>query len=183
MNGADLTEVLQHVCGPAAHDQTAGTSECRVLLVEDNPHVRVIVRAALATFALRSNLNLTMRIDTAGDGLAALGMLMLNRYDVVLTDIYMPSLDGLALLERVRQTQPNLPVIVLSAGAEEVRAKAYEAGAADFIPKPMLATDIRRALTHVMRQLPQFREALIAAAATAVTVPPEASAAAYATES
>ncbi|HEX2202979.1 MAG TPA: sigma-54 dependent transcriptional regulator [Longimicrobium sp.] len=77
--------------------------------------------------------------------------------DAVVCDLVMPKLDGVAFTRRVRETQPTLPVIIVTArGTEGDAERALEAGANDFVTKPVepkqLETRIRRAMDQVPAQ-------------------------------
>jgi DNA-binding NtrC family response regulator len=74
----------------------------------------------------------------AADGADALLLLSGRAYDAILSDIRMPLLDGLKLLEIVRDKRITAPVVLISgqAGAD-VEAEALRQGAADFLPKPV----------------------------------------------
>src|SRR5512138_686562 len=113
----------------------------RVLVVDDEPAV---------TFTLESMLQL--RGDTAvvahsgEDGLA-----LLEGIDAVITDFAMPGMDGLELLRTLRERDPSLPVILLTAhGSERVAVNAIKAGAYDYLTKPAdideMALVVERAL-------------------------------------
>ena len=75
--------------------------------------------------------------DQADNGITALKLLKDNSYDLVVTDIQMPHMTGLELLERMRSKNIDTPVIVLTAyGSKEAAIRALRAGAYDFMEKP-----------------------------------------------
>ena len=79
-----------------------------ILVVDDDP----AIRDALA-FLLKEE---GYVVHTAPDGLAALAVVARDSPDLVITDLYMPGLDGSGLIVRLRSEQPDLPIIVVSAG-------------------------------------------------------------------
>ena len=90
-------------------------------------------------------------VDVANDGQKALERLTSERYGVILADLKMPKLDGLALLREIKLRRPELPVMMVTAyGDDERRRRASEYGAAEFITKPV---DFD-ALKQQLRQLP-----------------------------
>lgn len=117
----------------------------RVLVVDDSPTMRQLI-----VFALRRIPGL--QIDEAGDGVAALKMLSLNGYDLLLTDINMPIMDGLKLISLLRNdNQYNaLPIIVVTTeGASLDRERATALGANEYLSKPIQTARI----VEVTRQL------------------------------
>ncbi|HXK19983.1 MAG TPA: response regulator [Polyangiaceae bacterium] len=106
------------------------------LVVDDEPLIGRLVRRALVT----------ARIDVteARDGLQALSIMERERVDLVITDVRMPGLSGLGLLERLRATHPSLPVVIIS-GSDEVASKqmALDLGAFDFLRKPLDVKQLR----------------------------------------
>ncbi len=117
-----------------------------VLIVDDDPVQRRLLEAAIT----RSG----MSVVTAPGGQPALDLINGPRGDqfsLVLLDLVMPDMDGLAVLARVRPTHPDLPVIVLTAkGGIDSAVEAMRAGANDFLVKPAsperIAVSIRNAL-------------------------------------
>ena len=111
----------------------------RVLIVDDEPAVRFTLAEALA-----------------GHGLdpieAASGQEALERLDeasVVVTDLAMPGMDGLALLGAIRARDPDLPVIMLTAhGSERAAVQAMKAGAYDYLTKPFHVDEVRLAVAR-----------------------------------
>ncbi len=90
----------------------------------------------------------------AGHGKEALEIIVRESPDVVLTDLLMPEMDGLELVERIKRDYPAIPVILMTAhGSEEIAVKALHTGAANYVPKINLASELARTI----------REALIAA--------------------
>lgn len=84
-----------------------------------------------------------LRVIEAPDGEGALAVLQQEQIDVVLLDIHMPGLDGLACLERIKQVRPALPVIIFTAfGTSERVIEAMKKGAYDYIQKPFDAEDL-----------------------------------------
>src|SRR6202008_3824555 len=74
---------------------------------------------------------------------AALARMEEARPDLVLTDMQMPELDGLELVEAVRARFPEVPVILMTAhGSEELAVNALQRGAASYVPKRSLAHDL-----------------------------------------
>ncbi|MFN8600184.1 MAG: sigma-54 dependent transcriptional regulator [Candidatus Binatia bacterium] len=90
------------------------------------------------------------------DPRAALSRLREEPVDLVITDVNMPQLDGLALLARLRDVQPDLPVIVMTAfGSIDTAVRAIGAGAIDYVSKPMDVDEVR---ANVRRALDRRRE-------------------------
>ena len=116
-----------------------------VLVAEDNEVNQHVVRAMLA--------NLGHTCEIAPDGIEAVAMAMTNRFDVVLMDIQMPNLDGLAAAGRIRALDGDVgavPIIALTANAMVDDREAYiEAGMNDHVAKPVEPRDLAAALARV----------------------------------
>lgn len=83
------------------------------------------------------------RVDIASDGKKGLEMFGQNDYDVVLTDIRMPVMDGLEMLQHIKSARKDVPVIVLTAlSDEETLRRAKEMGADSVITKPFFPENI-----------------------------------------
>jgi CheY-like chemotaxis protein len=102
-----------------------------VLVVEDSPDLLELYALSLALVGLE--------VRQAANGLKALASINERKPDVVITDLMMPEMDGLTLIERVREDAAlaDLPILVLSAGSESYLDKAQLAGATKVIPKPV----------------------------------------------
>ena len=91
------------------------------------------------------------QVDDAPDGLAGLEMIKQNKYDLVLSDIKMPGMDGLELLVKLEEIEPAPVVVMISGhGNIETAVEAIKKGAFDFIPKPL---DLNRLLITVRNAL------------------------------
>jgi CheY-like chemotaxis protein/anti-sigma regulatory factor (Ser/Thr protein kinase) len=96
------------------------------------------------------------RIAFARNGVEALEALAKEPPAVVLTDMQMPKMDGLTLVEKIREDFPQVPVVLMTgSGSERVAVAALKAGAADYVPKQSLAHD----LTPVLERVLSFRQA------------------------
>ncbi|WP_158752005.1 HD domain-containing phosphohydrolase [Acidobacterium sp. S8] len=118
----------------------------RILVVDDEPYVRTVIAAMLEKAQYRPVL--------ASNGLEAVDRLRTDPpYDLVLSDIMMAGLDGMSLLERLRDLQPDTPMVMVTAIHDVgVAISAIRKGAYDYLLKPfekeqLLAT-VRRALDH-----------------------------------
>ena len=112
----------------------------RILIVEDSTAMRAYVRGALAGPAGRAVLgDDEASIDEAASGFDALRLLPRSTYDLVITDINMPDINGLELIKFVRSSShlATVALLVISTqSSERDRARSLSLGADDFLPKP-----------------------------------------------
>ena len=107
--------------------------KAKVLVVDDSPTMRQLIVFALKRIA-------GLEIEEAGDGVAALKKLSSGVYDLLLTDINMPIMDGLKLVSLVRNDpqHQSLPVVVITTeGAQVDRDRAIALGANEYLTKPI----------------------------------------------
>ncbi len=103
----------------------------KVLIIEDNRTVRSLVRRAL--------MDITVDIWECADGSDALAAYTYHRPDVVLMDIHMPGLDGLAATRRIRRFNPAAKVVMVTDyDGEDLKEAAHEAGACGYVLKQNL---------------------------------------------
>jgi two-component system nitrogen regulation response regulator NtrX len=103
--------------------------EGRVLIIDDDPGVRKVLRRILGGAGYE--------VEEAGDAFKALDALDANAPDAALLDIKMPGMDGLGLMDNLRQRGLEIPVVVLTGhGDEFTSAQCLEAGAAGYLTKP-----------------------------------------------
>jgi len=104
--------------------------ERRVLVVDDDAEVRQLIDAALR--------DVGFEVSLAGSGEEALALVAAGDYDVVVTDLQMPGMDGLQVCERIVQIRPDVPVVILTArGTLDAAVGAIRAGAYDFVTHPL----------------------------------------------
>jgi len=101
-----------------------------VLLVDDEKNIQLTLSRALSMEGYA--------VEIAGGGKEALEKIAALPVDVVVMDVRMPDLDGLAVLERARETRPGLPVVIMSGhGSIETVRSAFKLGAFDYLEKPI----------------------------------------------
>lgn len=117
----------------------------KVLIVEDEPHALTGLAELVAGWGYRT--------ETARDGVEALDKVMTWQPGIVVTDLKMPRMDGLDLLERLSELKQNQAVVVLTAqGSIQAAVDAMKLGAYDFIQKPVDAVRLRQILSNASRQ-------------------------------
>jgi len=90
-------------------------------------------------------------ILTATNGQEALDEMERQPPNVVVTDLQMPVMDGLVLVEKVRDKYPHIPVVLMTAaGSETIAAQALKAGAASYVPKNQLTHDLSRVVIQLL---------------------------------
>ena len=102
----------------------------KILLVEDDKSTQTLIRRHLESQGYG--------VTIADDGIDALMQLGKERFDLILSDINMPNLDGFKLLETKLQKQIDAPLILLTGDSDEAsEIKGYEMGVADYLKKPI----------------------------------------------
>jgi two-component system response regulator HydG len=109
--------------------------QCRILLVEDDPEMRDLVREHLEGEG--------HVVVALGSGLEAVGRLRAEVFDIVLADLRLPDVDGMEILRASRETHRDVPVILITAfGTIETAILAIRQGAYDFVTKPFALDEI-----------------------------------------
>lgn len=133
-----------------AKAEGAAARRPRVLVVDDELGVRESLRLVLCE---------GFEVLQAEGGEAALAMVAGERPDVVLLDILMPGLDGLAVLERLRGSRPELPVVMLTATRTlKTAVTAMKLGAFDYVQKPFDLDELRAVVWNASRTSALQRE-------------------------
>lgn len=115
----------------------------RVLIAEDEEPVRELLRRALATDG--------HEVEAAPDGAAALERLSAKPFDLLLTDIRMPIMDGIALALAAARDYPHLAIVLMTGYAgERERAQGLDALVHDVVLKPFTLAEIKQALAAAL---------------------------------
>ena len=124
------------------------TRATHILIVDDSSSMRFAVRATLE--------NRGYQVQEASDGVEALKLAKQHRFDLVLTDINMPKMDGFRLIENLREMMPYrfIPIVTLTTHSDKTsRQRAKEAGATGWIVKPFTVDQ----LTDTMAKLTEAK--------------------------
>jgi excisionase family DNA binding protein len=144
----DAFVAAQHARGirHPAHDTP------RVLIVDDEPSVREMLEKTLR--------RLNYVVETAEDGAAALARVRAGHYDLLITDLRMPGMDGLSLIRAARRRDAALPVIVITAYSTEASAiEAINIGVSGYLTKPFRVERIIRSVARALGQTPRVPQA------------------------
>jgi len=118
-----------------------------ILIVDDSPVDRLLAARLLKESEPFQTLE-------AANGQEALYVLRENDVALVVTDMQMPEMNGLQLLAHVLREKPRVPVVIMtSKGSEDLAVQALERGAASYVPKRKLATDLRPTVERLCRLL------------------------------
>ncbi|QBQ42022.1 response regulator transcription factor [Sphingobacterium psychroaquaticum] len=101
----------------------------QILLIEDDLRVAELIQRGLTEHGFTPTL--------AYDGLSGKKLALQNNYDLLITDIILPKMDGLDLCKEIRQAKPDIPIIMLTAlGTTDDKVEGFDAGADDYLVKP-----------------------------------------------
>jgi two-component system, chemotaxis family, chemotaxis protein CheY len=128
--------------------QRVSFGQLRIVVAEDNPYMRRIVGAILGGFGCRD-------VHSVGDGASALRLVLDEDPDLLIANINMPAMDGLALTRMIRDPSlcqnPYQPIILLTAHSEpKYLLAARDAGADDFVHKPVQPAVLYRTIRSVL---------------------------------
>jgi two-component system KDP operon response regulator KdpE len=123
-------------------DSPAGEENMRILVVDDEPQITRVLRASLASSGYE--------VLLARDGVEGFDAFRQSTPDLVITDLFMPRMDGIELTRAIRQTA-DTPIIVLSVREQEsMKVAALDEGADDYVTKPFSMQEL---LARVRAQL------------------------------
>jgi len=120
-----------------------GERRPRILLVDDEESIRDLLSKTLALAEYD--------VETAPDGLIAAERLRLGSYDLLVTDLKMPGLDGLSLIREARRLIPSLPVIIITGFSTEAAAiEAINLGVTGYLTKPFRVPKVLAAAARAL---------------------------------
>jgi two-component system copper resistance phosphate regulon response regulator CusR len=117
----------------------------RILVVEDEKRIADFLSRGLASGGYA--------VDVAGDGATALEMVHATEYDLIILDLGLPDMDGIAVLKKIRTRKTSPPVLILSArDAVDDRVKGLENGADDYLVKPFAYVELLARVRVLLRR-------------------------------
>lgn len=117
----------------------------RFLVVEDEKRISDFLGRGLESAGYA--------VDVAGDGTRAIDLVHSTDYDLVILDMMLPDMDGLQVLERIRNRKTSPPVLILSArGGVDDRVKGLELGADDYLVKPFAFVELLARVRALLRR-------------------------------
>ena len=156
--GVCLSERFFMLASLTIHVQTAlycaAGAAMRVLLVEDEPKV--------CSFVARGLMAERFAVDVAADGESGLELATTYHYDLVILDLMLPKMDGTQVLRRIRNQNPNVPVLILTA-RDTIAAKLenFETGADDYLTKPFVFAELLVRTKALLRRGPVSRSSVV----------------------
>jgi two-component system chemotaxis response regulator CheY len=123
-------------------------SEVRALIVDDSSVMRKIIERSLRQAGLDS-----LIVFEASSGIEGLEVLRSKKVDLILSDINMPSMDGLEFVRQIRSQQlaPEVPVVMITTESSEEHVKqAIQAGARGYIRKPFTADQVKERVLSLL---------------------------------
>ncbi len=124
----------------------------RILVVEDNPVIRDLVRLGIAKLGAELGMGGRIEVEHAGDGGSAWDQIQKWRPDLVVLDLYLPVLNGIDVIRRVRST-PELAstgILAISASVHDARDRSLGAGADQFLQKPIRLVELLEAVRSIL---------------------------------
>lgn len=123
----------------------------RILVVEDEEKISGLIARSLKAEGFV--------VDTAADGVRGIELAATYQYDAVILDIMLPKISGTMVLEGIRKTNRQIPIIMLTAkDAVSDKIKHLEAGADDYLTKPFSISELVVRIRAVLRRAPVQRE-------------------------
>jgi two-component system OmpR family response regulator len=117
----------------------------RLLLIEDDRKI--------ASFVIKGLEAAGFAVDHAADGVRGLDLGLTEPYDVIIVDLMLPKLDGLSVIENLRNQKISTPVIILSAkDSVDDRVKGLQTGSDDYLPKPFAFAELLARVQALMRR-------------------------------
>lgn len=116
-----------------------------ILVVEDDQRVAELIHRGLTEQGFTTTL--------AYDGLSGLKLAQQNEYDLIITDIILPKIDGLDLCKEIRLIEPEMPIIILTAlGTTDDKVEGFDAGADDYLVKPFEMRELLARIRAILKR-------------------------------
>lgn len=130
------------------HPSPRADQRARLLVVDDEANLRAVLRDILSLMGYH--------VGEAESGLEALKLLEISSYDLMLLDIRMPGMNGVEVMNRVRESYPEMSIIILTAHATlESAVAAVKLGAVDYMLKPFNIEDLGTTISQALKERSQ----------------------------
>lgn len=140
----DISAIVPDVNAEAESDNTTEDDSYKILIVEDNPELLMLMQQLLKSY---------YRVYIASNGVEALKIIRKKDLDLIVSDVMMPEMDGLELTRTIKG-DPNyyhLPIILLTAKTqEEDEMEALEVGADEYLTKPFRLRDLKLRIDNII---------------------------------
>ena len=126
----------------------------KILLAEDDVNLRNLLIEYLESIGFK--------VQPAINGLAAYKLFVSSHFDMLITDIMMPEMDGNELVRKIKSKHPDFPIIVLTAlDTITDKEKSYENGADDYLTKPLNFVELKLRINAVLRRYDVINEKIL----------------------
>jgi signal transduction histidine kinase/DNA-binding response OmpR family regulator len=144
-------EIDESISSAPSLQKVSSRKDGRILVADDDMEVARYIKLELGTW---------YNVNIVSNGVYALQALLVDQYDLLISDVMMPEMDGITLLKNVKQN-PNIsdvPVILLTSQAEvEDRLRGLENGADAFIPKPFSINELHITIDNLINNVRRLR--------------------------
>jgi len=131
--------------------RSTDTSTATILVVEDDPDIADLLRIHLR--------DLDYEVERTGDGRTGLEKALSGDYALVILDLMLPEMNGLEVCKRIRAEDPSLPILMLTAKAEELdKVLGLELGADDYLTKPFSIRELIARVKALFRRIEVDRQ-------------------------
>jgi len=139
--------------GGGSKEQAVPATGFRVLIVEDNPHIIEMYSYVLKKLAANDlQGRVPLEVHFAPDGHHALNQLKDTTFNLLMTDLYMPVMDGFQLVEKVRHDEKlkKIPIVAISAGGRDAQEKAMSVGVDIYLRKPVRFAEVLETVKRLL---------------------------------
>jgi DNA-binding response OmpR family regulator len=117
----------------------------KILIIEDDLRVAELIQRGLEEQGFKTTL--------AYDGLSGKKLAFQHHYDLLISDIILPKLDGLALCQQIKESKPGMPIIMLTAlGTTDDKVEGFDAGADDYLVKPFEMRELSARIRALLKR-------------------------------
>lgn len=117
----------------------------KILLVEDDEKISKFIKKGLEEESFT--------VDNTYDGKEGLYLALIYKYDLIILDLMLPSLDGFSICQKIREKNPNVPILMLSAKSQlEDKLKGFDCGTDDYLEKPFFFDELIVRIKALLRR-------------------------------